>query len=181
MTSDNSNDKPRTKRRGKYLQPVSASQTIEIITRSDKNGEEKIKRLRDEWDKSKFPTRTDAVRRTVYDLSWYTDHNPETVLNIMEKRPLYRNWHQGEKAIRMFVETSRVEDPGYYSLYPDEVDHPDQQSGSSEGETEGGKSASGGEKRAENESTPQNLSAVSKSRFISEFDEQCRELRQDLF
>jgi|AntRauTorcE11897_2_1112592.scaffolds.fasta_scaffold81742_1 hypothetical protein len=181
MTSDNFNEKNRTKRRGKYLQPVSASQTIEIITRSDKNGEEKIKRLCDEWDESKFPTRTDAVRRTVYDLSWYTDHNPETVLEIMEKRPLYRNWHQGEREIRLFVETSRVEDPGYYSLYPEEVDHPDQQGGSSEDETEGGKSASEGGKEADNESTPQNLSTVSKSRFLSEFDEYCRELRQDLF
>lgn len=126
MTSDNSNEKDRTKRRGKYLQPVTAPQVMEIITRSDKNGEEKIKRLLDEWDESKFPTRTHAVCRTVYDLSWYTDHNPETVLKIMKKRPLYRNWDQGEQEIRMFVETSCVEDPGYYSLYPDEVDHLDQ-------------------------------------------------------
>lgn len=166
MSSDNHSD-DRSKEKCKYTQPVSCEQIIERIRLGDKRGEEKLRRLQDDWDRREFNKRTDAVRRMVYDLSWYADHDPDKVIEILDGSKLFENWNQGEKEIRMFVETSKVEDPGHYSVYPSE-DEQNELDGSSDTE------------QNEATATPQNLGSISTGIPPTEYEKKSRKLRSNL-
>ena len=174
MTSDNYGQ-----RRGKYVQPITVAQMMEIIREHDRKGHEKLKRLRDEWDQDddRWNNRTDVVRRTVYDLAWYVDHDPEKVLRVMKKRPLYKNWSGGEREIRMFVEASIVEDSGHYSAYPDNEDENENEysDGPDGSPDNGGNNAS--EPTKEPDSSQSHRASASHQ---SNYEETKRDLRRNL-
>lgn len=170
MISDNSSDN-QSEQRDKYLQPVTSDEILKRLFHEE-NSEEKLNRLNDDWSRAEFSTRTDAVRRVIYDLSWYADHDPETVLEILEGRDLYQNWDQGEREVRMFIEVSKVEDQGYYSLYPEEVDESNINEESESSKSKERNSGKGG--------SPQDVDSASSDVPTSEYEQRKQEFKRDL-
>lgn len=162
MVSNNSSSSDR-EQNARYSQPISSSTALKLM-REEKYSEEKIKRHHDDWIRTEYKTRNDAVRQAVYDAAWYVDHDADKVVEMLEDTELFKNWHQGEKEIRMFVETSRVEDPGHYSVYPE--DNENNSTGSSD---------------VNNSDTSQNVESVSSRAPLTGFEKRSKELKADLF
>lgn len=164
MASSNysSNDR---EQHARYTQPISPRTALKLI-HEERHSVKKTKLLHDDWNRAEYETRNDAVRDAVYIVAWYVDHDADKVVEVLEDTELFRNWHQGEKEIRMFVETSRVEDPGHYSVYPE--DNEGDSTGSSDDD--------------DDDPVPsQNVESVSTRAPLTGFEKRSKEVRTDLF
>lgn len=162
MVSDNSSSSDR-EQNARYTQPISPRTALKVM-RQERLSEDKIKRLHDDWDRTEDKTRNDAVRQAVYDAAWYVDHDADKVIEMLEDTELFKNWHQGEKEIRMFVEAARVENTEHYSVYPE--DNEDDSTSSSD---------------VDNSDTSQNIESVSSRTPLTGFEKRSKELKTDLF
>lgn len=135
METSNSNnaddrpDKETIKIRGKHLQPMSKEKREERLDDDEFSESNPIRRfLRDGWHNSDFKnsrtvTRSDAVRKVVYDLAWFDDYNhPKWMWKLLVNSTLFERWEGSTKELRMFINTSRSEEEGHYSVYQDEID-----------------------------------------------------------
>lgn len=157
--NDSSSDREQSAR---YCQPISP-RTAEKLLREEKLSEEKIKRLNDDWDRARFTSRSCAMKRAVYDIAWYVDHDADKVITILEDKKIFKNWNQGKEEIRRFVKASRVEDPGHYSVYSENVE--DDTPSTSDAETSG---------------TSQNVESVSSRAPLMGFEKRSKDFKTDL-
>ena len=137
-TNSRSTDTEPDKIRGRYIQPLSPRERedrlqsiqFKLLTycnRQDETEESEFdiqSCLQDDWKNSIFRNRTEVVRETIRNLGWLDDHNHrDWIRKKVLNSPLGQNWYGGVKEINMFIESTKFEKDGHYSVYQDDLEN----------------------------------------------------------